>query len=192
MSGRRLSETCPELIFPRNAAMRMPARDLAASQVWWGRHCGRIDVPSKTWVHISVFLPCEFVLSLKHFQQPPYRVWSAFFHDLAVFTSRHSCKSLSFLVTSLNIQLEDSEKLHFSAKEKKLWLWADVSVLYGDLKQALFVILDQSKRAFYLPHLIMTFKVKELGLSVNASEIGKYKKRAVLDLSKVFLYCWWV
>ena len=42
-----------------------------------------------------------------------------FFHDLAAFTSRNSCKSLSFLVTSLKIELENSEKLHFSAKEKK-------------------------------------------------------------------------
>ena len=30
-------------------------------------------------------------------------------------------------------------------------------MLYGDLKHALFVILDQSERAFYLPHLIKTF-----------------------------------
>ena len=43
-----------------------------------------------------------------------------FFHDLAACTSRHSCKSLSFLVTSLKIELEDSEKPYFSAKEKKL------------------------------------------------------------------------
>ena len=43
-----------------------------------------------------------------------------FFHDLAAFTSRESCKSHSFLVTSLKIELEDSEELYFSAKEKKL------------------------------------------------------------------------
>ena len=54
-----------------------------------------------------------------HFRQPPYRVWSAFFHDLAAFTSRQSCESHSFLVASLKIELEDSEELYFSAKEKK-------------------------------------------------------------------------
>ena len=33
--------------------------------------------------------------------------------------------------------------------------WADFSVLYGDLKHTLFVILDQSERTFYLAHLII-------------------------------------
>ena len=30
-------------------------------------------------------------------------------------------------------------------------------MLYGDLKHTLFVIFDQSERAFYLPHLIIGF-----------------------------------
>ena len=34
-------------------------------------------------------------------------------------------------------------------------------MLYGDLKHALFVILDQSERAFYLPHLINCLSVSE-------------------------------
>ena len=52
-------------------------------------------------------------------------------------------------------ELEDSEKLCFFAREKKNCkqrLWADVSVLYGDLKNAWFVSLDQSENVFYLPH----------------------------------------
>ena len=78
-------------------------------------HCCSCAIESRE------FELCKYLASeTAHFRQPPYQVWSAFFHDLAAFTSRHSCKSFSFLVTSLKIELEDSEKLHFSAKEKKL------------------------------------------------------------------------
>ena len=78
-------------------------------------HCWSCAIESRE------FELCKYLASeTAHFRQPPYRVWSAFFHDLAAFTYRHSCKSLSFLVTSLKIELEDSEKLYFSAKEKKL------------------------------------------------------------------------
>ena len=53
-----------------------------------------------------------------HFRQPPYRVWSAFFHDRAAFTSR-SCKSLSFLVTSLKSSSKIRKSCTFPPKKKK-------------------------------------------------------------------------
>ena len=76
-------------------------------------HCCSCAIESRE------FELCKYLASeTAHFRQPPYQVWSAFFHDLAAFTSRHSCKSFSFLVTSLKSSLKIRKSCIFPPKKK--------------------------------------------------------------------------
>ena len=60
-------------------------------------------------------------------------------------------------------------------KQQQTRLWADVSVLYGDIKHAWFVGLDQSERALELPPLMIRVKSTHAHKVIRSSGSRLYK-----------------
>ena len=98
---------------------------------------------------------------MAHFWQSLYWVWSAFFpRSCHVHIKTDLQITYLFLSQSKNRAWRFGKALFFCQREKNCKQTdCELTSAHGDLKHALFSILDQSERTFYLPHLIIQIKL---------------------------------